>query len=113
MDGWWLWVGGPVPPGAAAITLGSLVIMRPGREDDERLVRHELVHVAQYRADGVGLFLVRYLTAYARWRLRGYRHHGAYRRIPAEASAEWRARRELGIGLIAPAVADRPARRDW
>ncbi len=54
MEGWWLWVGGPVPPGAAAITLGSLVIMRPGRENDERLVRHELVHVAQY--DRLGIF---------------------------------------------------------
>ncbi|MBA2495975.1 MAG: DUF4157 domain-containing protein, partial [Acidimicrobiia bacterium] len=82
MEGWWLWVGGPVPPGAAAITLGSLVIMRQGRERDERLVRHELEHVAQYRAAGVGPFLVRYLTAYAGWRLRGYRHLGAYRRIP-------------------------------
>ncbi len=112
MKGWWLWVGGPVPPGAAAITLGSLIIMRPGREDDERLVRHELEHVAQYRAAGVGPFLVRYLTAYAGWRLRGYRHLGAYRRIPAEASAEWRARRELGIGVIEPTAVDRPAGRD-
>lgn len=112
-DGWWLWVGGPVPPGAAAITLGSLVVVRRGREDDERLLRHELVHVAQYRADGATTFLARYLLAYARWRLRGYRHHGAYRRIPAEASAEWQARRALGIGVIGPSGAACAPGRAW
>jgi hypothetical protein len=100
-DGWWLWVGGPVPRGASAITLGRLVSVRRGRAASERLIRHELVHVEQYRRLGVVGFLCRYLAAYARWRLRGYGHRGAYRRIPLEASAEWRARRSLGLGVVA------------
>lgn len=98
-DGWRLWVGGPVPPGAAAITLGRLVIVRRGRETSERLLRHEMEHVAQYGRLGVLGFLRRYVGAYLRWRLRGYGHRSAYLRIPFEASAEWRARRALGIGV--------------
>jgi hypothetical protein len=38
-------------------------------------------------------FLRRYLGAYARGRLQGYPHWGAYRRIPHEIEAEWNARR--------------------
>jgi hypothetical protein len=38
-------------------------------------------------------FLRRYLGAYLGWRVRGYRHKAAYRRIPFEIEAEWRARR--------------------
>jgi hypothetical protein len=92
-DGYWLWVGGPAAPGATATTLGPLILMRRGGESDERLLRHELVHVRQWRELGVVGFLVRYLGAYLRWRLRGYPHWGAYRRIPLEVEAEWEARR--------------------
>jgi hypothetical protein len=99
-EGWWLWIGGPVPPGAAAVTVGRLVSVRRGREHSVRLLRHEAEHVAQYDRFGVLGFLRRYLTAYLRWRLRGYGHWAAYRRIPFEASAEWRARRALGIGVV-------------
>ena len=54
---------------------------------------------------GVELLLRRYLGAYLSWRLRGYPHWGAYRRIPQEVEAEWLARRaEL-------AVSPGPARR--
>lgn len=98
-DGWSLWVGGPVPPGASAITFGRLVIVRRGHERSERLLRHELEHVAQYGRFGFVGFLRRYLAAYLRWRLRGHGHRSAYRRIPFEASAEWRARRSLGVGV--------------
>lgn len=98
-DGYWLWVGGPVPPGASGITIGSIVSVRRGKETSVRLLRHELEHVEQYRRHGVAGFLRRYLAAYLRGRLRGYGHWGAYRRIPFEASAEWRARRSLGIGV--------------
>ena len=101
-DGYWLWVGGPVPPGASAITVGRVVSVRRGRERSERLLRHELEHVAQYGRLGLLGFLRRYLAAYLRWRLRGYGHWGAYRRIPFEASAEWRARRARGIGVVPP-----------
>ena len=98
-DGYWLWVGGPVPRGASGITVGPVVSVRRGKETSDRLLRHELVHVEQYRRYGVFGFLRRYVAAYLRWRLRGYGHWAAYRRIPFEASAEWRARRALGIGV--------------
>jgi hypothetical protein len=88
----WRWVGGPVPPGAAAITLGPLVIVRPRAAGDVRLLRHELVHVEQWRELGALRFLRRYLGAYCRWRLRCHPHRAAYRRIPLEVEAEWRAR---------------------
>lgn len=81
-----------VPPGASAITLGRYVLIRPEAQRSARLRRHELVHVHQWRTLGVGGFLVRYLGAYLRWRLRGYSHWGAYRRVPLEIEAEWEAR---------------------
>ena len=91
-DGYWLWIGGPVPPGAAAITLASLVIVRRAatqRASFDRLLRHELVHVRQYREQGWLRFVLRYVASYGSWRLRGYGHHGAYQRIPAEIEAVW------------------------
>jgi len=88
----WLWVGGPVPPGADAITIGPVVSMRAAATGDDRLLRHEVEHVHQWRRLGAVGFLRRYLGAYARWRLRGYGHWGAYRRIPLEVEAEWAAR---------------------
>ena len=89
----WRWVGGPVPPGADAITLGRLVSVRWRAADSTRLLRHELVHVRQWRRLGIVGFLRRYLGAYVGWRARGYPHLGAYRRIPLEVEAEWIARR--------------------
>lgn len=85
-------VGGPVPRGAAAITLGRLVVVRARAAADERLLRHELVHVEQWRRLGAFRFLARYLRAYAIWRFRGLGHAGAYRHIPLEVEADWRAR---------------------
>ena len=90
--GYRLWVGGPVPPGAAAITLGRLVIVRSRAAADERLLRHELVHVEQWARLGVIGFLARYLGSYLTWRARGHDHWGAYRRIPLEVEADWGAR---------------------
>lgn len=89
----WRWVGGPVPPGAAAITVWSLVSVRRDAADDVRLLRHELVHVRQWHRYGVVGFLRRYLGAYVANRLRGHGHWAAYRRIPLEVEAEWVARR--------------------
>lgn len=88
-----------MPPGAGAWTLGSLVIMRERHADSAHLLAHELEHVRQWREQGRVRFLWAYLSSYLRWRLRGYPHAAAYRRIPAEISAEWRARRRLGIGV--------------
>lgn len=90
-----LWVGGPVPPGAAAITLGPLIVVRrgvPERGGWDRLLRHEIVHVEQWKRLGVAGFLVRYLGVYLSLRLRGWPHWASYRRLPLEVEAEWRAR---------------------
>ena len=88
----WRLVGGPVPPGAAAITLGPLVSVRTRWADDERLARHEAEHVRQWRRHGAVGFLVRYLGSYLRLRLAFHPHWAAYRRIPLEVEAEWAAR---------------------
>jgi hypothetical protein len=79
-------------PGASATTLGRFIFMRTEAAGSERLLRHELVHVRQWRRFGVAGFGVRYLGAYTRWRLRRYPHWAAYRRIPMEIEAEWEAR---------------------
>ena len=79
-------------PGADATTIGPVIFMRSGAAGSARLLRHELVHVGQWRRLGVPGFLAQYLGAYARWRLRGYPHWAAYRRIPLEIEADWTAR---------------------
>jgi hypothetical protein len=91
-DDHWLLIGGPVPPGSAAITIGPVISIRRRRADDARLLRHEHVHVEQWRTFGVVGFLRRYVGAYLWWRLRLHGHWSAYRRIPFEIEAEWRAR---------------------
>ncbi len=87
-DGYWLWTGGPVPKGSAGITIGKLVIVR-STNPSGRLLRHELVHVRQFRSSGAVRFLSTYIWQYLRWRLKGYGHRGAYRRIPQEVEAYW------------------------
>ncbi len=88
-----------MPPGAAAITIGPLVSLRRRAAGDERLLRHELVHVEQWRRHGLAGFLVRYLGAYVVWRLRGHAHWDAYRRIPFEVEASWRSRHHRHTGV--------------
>ena len=92
-DGHVLWIGGPVPPGADAITIGRVISVRRRYATDERLLAHEAVHVEQWRRLGAVGFLRQYLGAYLRWRARGYGHWAAYRRIPLEVEAEWTTRR--------------------
>jgi Domain of unknown function (DUF4157) len=98
-DGYWLVVGGPVPRGADAITLGSLISIRTEAQGSDYLVRHELVHVRQWRRYGVIGFSARYLGDYLRWRLCGRGHWAAYRRIRFEVEADWVARRTIGTGV--------------
>ena len=95
-------VRGWAAPGAAATTFGRTVFLRRGAELTPRLRRHEYEHVLQYHRYGRLVFLVRYVAAYLRWRMRRHGHLGAYRRIPFEVQAEWRARRSLGIGVDQP-----------
>jgi hypothetical protein len=92
--GYLLWEGGPVPKGADGITLGSLVIVRRGKASPY-LLRHELVHVRQWKRFGVAGFTARYVGPYVLWRFRGKNHRGAYLRIPLEIEADWIARRSL------------------
>ncbi|MEO5680524.1 MAG: DUF4157 domain-containing protein, partial [Acidimicrobiales bacterium] len=90
--------GGPVPPGADAMTLGRVVMVRRGHEGGRYLLAHELVHVGQYAERGVPRFLAGYLARYLRLRLDGWGHDAAYRRLPEEIEADWQARRSLGWG---------------
>ena len=98
-DGYRLWVGGPVPRGADAITLGRMVVVRSGHEGSIHLLRHEQVHVRQWRRYGIVGFSVRYVGSYVLWRTRLKGHHGAYLRIPMEIEAEWVARRSLATAV--------------
>ena len=41
-------------------------------------------------------FVARYVAGYLRWRLKGYPHKAAYRRIPAEVEAYWEQRQHPG-----------------
>ncbi len=95
-DGYLLLVGGPVPRGADAITLGPVISMRVHARTSAYLLRHELVHVRQWRRYGLVGFALRYFADYLRWRLRGRGHWAAYRRIRFEVEADWVARRTLG-----------------
>ncbi len=83
-----------MPRGSDAITIGPLVVVRAGKATPY-LLRHEHVHVRQWRRHGPIGFLARYLGAYVVWRVRRKGHHGAYRRIPLEIEADWVARRSL------------------
>lgn len=89
----WRWIGGPVPPGVDAIVIGRLISIRRSAAESPMLLRHELVHVRQWRRLGFVGFLRRYIGAYLVHRLHGYGHWAAYRRIPLEVEAVWVARR--------------------
>jgi hypothetical protein len=94
----WLLVGGPVPPGSAAITIGSVVSVRRRYAGDAVLLRHEAEHVRQWRELGFVRFLREYLGAYFRGRRAGFGHQAAYRLIPLEVEAEAAAERFAAEG---------------
>lgn len=54
---------------ASAVTLGRTIVMHPDAAATERLVRHELAHVRQWRRDPV-MFPLRYAWNHMRY---GYR----------------------------------------
>ena len=74
-------------PGIDATTLGRLVVVKRGREEDRVLVAHELVHVRQWRELGVLGFLRAYLGEYVAGRRTGLGHRDAYARISFEREA--------------------------
>ena len=80
-------------PGADAMTLGRVVLVRRGHGDSSRLLAHELVHVEQWSRHGVLGFLGRYLGAYAKNMARLRNHRAAYLAIPLEVEARQAARR--------------------
>lgn len=86
-DGYWLWVGGPVPPGYSGITIWSVISVRREVAGDDRLLRHELEHVRQWRRYGPLGFLRRYVGSYLSLRRQGFSHSEAYLRIPLEVEA--------------------------
>lgn len=74
-------------PGIAAITLDRVILVRRGHEADRDLLRHELVHVRQWRELGIVRFAWRYLGEYVAARRRGADHHTAYADISFEVEA--------------------------
>ena len=88
-----------MPKGADAITIRKTIIVRKGKEASPYLLRHEAVHVRQWKRYGMVGFLIRYLTSYAMWRIRRKGHRGAYLRIPLEVEADWIARRQLSTAV--------------
>lgn len=78
--------------GAEAITLGERIFVQPKSFDaviagaHPGLVVHELVHVSQWRSEGVW-FLPKYVGQYLRFRLLGAPHSAAYRAISFEVDA--------------------------
>lgn len=90
MQGWMTRLLGP---GVAAITLSNTIHVTPERYEavvrgeEPALLQHELVHVAQWRREGIPGFLMQYLKDYFRNRLIGLDHDIAYRAIGFEAAA--------------------------
>lgn len=57
---------GLITPGTAGLTLGRAIIVRQDCSNDEKLIAHELCHVAQYeQAGSILAFLERYLTEFS------------------------------------------------
>ena len=75
---------------ASAVTLGGTILVHPHAEIDEALLVHELVHVEQWRADG--LFAVKYV---AEWARRGYMGN-RYEVEAYERERRFRAERSTG-----------------
>jgi hypothetical protein len=88
-DGYRVIMGGPVPPQADAITWCNTISVRSRSAEHPALMAHELVHVRQFKELGPVRFAVRYVGSYLRFRLNGYAHMAAYRRIPLEVEASW------------------------
>lgn len=78
-----------MPPGYDGITLGSLIIVRTHCADNQALIRHERIHVDQWRTLGAPRFVWQYIGSYLKSRAKGHDHASAYLRIPLEVDASW------------------------
>ena len=86
------WLRPFVVDGVLGITLGDRVYLDPSvtQLDTARIIgilRHEVVHVNQYRRHGVVAFLARYAYEYLHNRLKGMSSSEAYREISFEKEA--------------------------
>lgn len=72
--------------GVIAITLGRTIFLR-GAEFNDRLLRHELVHVRQVKELGLVVFLWRYVMEFLRHWRREKNMSRAYRLISFEVEA--------------------------
>lgn len=75
--------------GVIGITLGRRIYIAHGIDGEklERLLRHELAHVAQIARYGLFTFYWRYLTEYVTHRRAGLSSSAAYRNISFEKEA--------------------------
>ncbi|HEU4520455.1 MAG TPA: DUF4157 domain-containing protein, partial [Thermoanaerobaculia bacterium] len=75
--------------GVAGITLGRRIYVAPhvAGKQLERLLRHELAHVAQIARHGLIAFYWRYIVEYVRHRRAGLSSAEAYRNISFEKEA--------------------------
>ena len=80
---WWLRPF--LMPGVIAITLGRRIYVR--KEIDERLLKHELVHVRQVNRLGLFRFVVQYAYEFIRNLIRERSFDRAYRAISFEREA--------------------------
>ncbi len=81
---WPRWVAALATPWAVFVQ-GDVLGRQP--EPLAKLIRHELVHVRQWKSHGTVGFLYRYLADYARGRMRRLGHRDAYRSIALEVEA--------------------------
>ncbi len=108
-----IWRGVRLPRGVDGLTLGRIVLIDRGLADPSGyLLRHETVHVRQWKRFGPIGFVTRYVGSYLVWRLRRKTHLAAYLRIPLEVEADWVARRtaSLDADRTRPQPADRELR---
>jgi len=86
----------------SAMTLNRTIFVHPSIFErvvsgaERSLLVHELIHVAQWRDQGIVGFPVRYLFEYVRLRLLGAGHDAAYRGISFEYAAFDAAQRSQG-----------------
>lgn len=79
-------------PGRSGWTFGRWIFIKPNLAPDHetRLLRHERVHVEQYREHGIVGFLARYLSEYFVNLIKYRSHNEAYRQISFEIEARGR-----------------------
>ncbi len=90
------WLKAVWPKGIRAMSLPTRIhvnaetLARIIAGEAEELLRHEAVHIEQWRREGRVRFLAKYLSSYVKGRAAGLPHAVAYRAIPFEREASSR-----------------------